>query len=194
MFVANPVKKMCREWRYVGKSRIDVFIKRCKWNNSRARKPYLRFSVVMILLTWTYGLMVIGVEIGKLWKRCHGNHGIELSLHSCVFAWVSMPLNNLHNASHEHLRSVWIFSDDIHKHHSWKWIYHYSHCYCEMLCEYFPVIKRILRILNGLIIVLWIISSPDSKVHGANMGPIWGRQDPSGPHDGPMDFDIWIMY
>ena len=24
-------------------------------------------------------------------------------------------------------------------------------------------------------------SYPDSKVHGANMGPIWGRQDPGGP-------------
>ena len=24
---------------------------------------------------------------------------------------------------------------------------------------------------------------PDSKVHGANMGPIWGRQDPGGPHE-----------
>ena len=28
---------------------------------------------------------------------------------------------------------------------------------------------------------------PDSKVHGANMGPIWGRQDPGGPHVGPMN-------
>ena len=26
---------------------------------------------------------------------------------------------------------------------------------------------------------------PDSKVHGANMGPTWGRQDPGGPHVGP---------
>ena len=26
---------------------------------------------------------------------------------------------------------------------------------------------------------------PDSKVHGANMGPIWCWQDPSGPHVGP---------
>ena len=34
--------------------------------------------------------------------------------------------------------------------------------------------------------------SPDSKVHhGANMGPIWGRQDPDGPHVGPMSFAIW---
>ena len=27
---------------------------------------------------------------------------------------------------------------------------------------------------------------PDSKFQGANMGPIWGRQDPGGPHVGPM--------
>ena len=34
--------------------------------------------------------------------------------------------------------------------------------------------------------------SPDNKVRGANMGPIWGRQDPSGPHVGPMNFAIWV--
>ena len=33
--------------------------------------------------------------------------------------------------------------------------------------------------------------SPDSKVHGSNMGPIWGRQDPVGPHIGPMNLAIW---
>ena len=33
--------------------------------------------------------------------------------------------------------------------------------------------------------------SPDSKVHGANMGPIWGRQDLGGPHVGHMNFAIW---
>ena len=35
---------------------------------------------------------------------------------------------------------------------------------------------------------------PDNKVHGANMGPIWSRQDPGGPHVGPMNFAIWGMY
>ena len=35
---------------------------------------------------------------------------------------------------------------------------------------------------------------PDSKVHGANMGPIWGQQDPGGPHVGPMNFAIWGGY
>ena len=32
---------------------------------------------------------------------------------------------------------------------------------------------------------------PDSKVHGPNMGPIWGRQDPGGPHVGPMNLAIY---
>ena len=32
---------------------------------------------------------------------------------------------------------------------------------------------------------------PDSKVHGANMGSILGRQDPGGPHVGPVNFVIW---
>ena len=35
---------------------------------------------------------------------------------------------------------------------------------------------------------------PDSKVYGANIGPTWGRQDPGGPHVGPMNFAIWGKY
>ena len=34
-------------------------------------------------------------------------------------------------------------------------------------------------------------NNTDNKVHGANMGPIWGRQDPGGPHAGPMNFAMW---
>ena len=33
---------------------------------------------------------------------------------------------------------------------------------------------------------------PDSKVHVANIGPIWRRQDPGGPHVGPMKVVIWV--
>ena len=36
--------------------------------------------------------------------------------------------------------------------------------------------------------------APDSKVHGTNMGPIWGQQDPGGPHVGPMNFAICGPY
>ena len=31
---------------------------------------------------------------------------------------------------------------------------------------------------------------PDSKVNVVNMGPNWGRQDPGGPHVGPMNLTI----
>ena len=37
-------------------------------------------------------------------------------------------------------------------------------------------------------------ADPDSKVHGANMEPIWGRQDPDGPHVGPMNFTLESFY
>ena len=38
-----------------------------------------------------------------------------------------------------------------------------------------------------------MIDHPDNKVHGGNMGPIWGRQDPGGPHVGPMKLAIWAL-
>ena len=33
--------------------------------------------------------------------------------------------------------------------------------------------------------------NPDGKIHGANIGPIWGRQDPGGPDVGLMSVVIW---
>ena len=41
---------------------------------------------------------------------------------------------------------------------------------------------------------LSVRNASDNKVHGANMGPIWGRQDPGGPQVGPMNFAIWVRY
>ena len=34
-------------------------------------------------------------------------------------------------------------------------------------------------------------NASDSKVLGVNTGPIWGRQDPGGPHVDPMNPAIW---
>ena len=56
-----------------------------------------------------------------------------------------------------------------------------------------PIESRVIPSIEG---------TPDSKVHGANMGPIWGRQDPGephepcrqdpgGPHVDPLDLAIW---
>ena len=39
---------------------------------------------------------------------------------------------------------------------------------------------------------VWFVF-PDSKVHGAYMVPISCRQDPGGPHVGPMNFAIWVF-
>ena len=33
----------------------------------------------------------------------------------------------------------------------------------------------------------------DNKVHGANMGPIWGWQDPGGPHVGHVNLALWVL-
>ena len=51
----------------------------------------------------------------------------------------------------------------------------------------------------------WVFSllkdkTPDSKVHGVNMGPAWVLSAPAGPHVGPMNlalrdavFEQWVV-
>ena len=48
-------------------------------------------------------------------------------------------------------------------------------------------------VLSHQIAVVLRTNIPDSKVHGVNMGPLWGRQDPCGPHVSPMNFAIWVV-
>ena len=38
-----------------------------------------------------------------------------------------------------------------------------------------------------------MVPIPDSKVHGANMGPTWDLSAPDGPHVGPMNLAIWDL-
>ena len=39
------------------------------------------------------------------------------------------------------------------------------------------------------------IDNPDSKVHGANIGPTWILSAPDGPHVGPVNLATWeIIY
>ena len=47
------------------------------------------------------------------------------------------------------------------------------------------------RLLVSYHVTLKRHNIPDSKVHGANVEPIWGRQDPGGSHVGPMNLDLW---
>ena len=58
----------------------------------------------------------------------------------------------------------------------------------------FPSFHQLMRCVKYYVTVLQTHRNhPDSKVHEANMGPIWGRQDPGGPHVGPMNFVIWEL-
>ena len=38
----------------------------------------------------------------------------------------------------------------------------------------------------------WKSTNPDSKVHGANMGPTWVLSAPDGPRVGPMNLAIRV--
>ena len=45
------------------------------------------------------------------------------------------------------------------------------------------------RALLGQRNCMWLMGSPDSKVHGANMGPTWVLSAPDGSHVGPMNHE-----
>ena len=53
--------------------------------------------------------------------------------------------------------------------------------------------RRVMRWVNLVCLTVLMLyhNIPDNKVHGANIGPIWGRKDPGGPHVGPMNLAIW---
>ena len=51
--------------------------------------------------------------------------------------------------------------------------------------------KTFIKNLCDIYMTTVSIGIPDSKVHGANMGPTWGQQDPGGPHVGHVNLAIW---
>ena len=54
----------------------------------------------------------------------------------------------------------------------------------------YDVVAREEDWLSLCVLGLPSLSGPESKVHGANMGPSWDQQDPCGPHVGPINFAI----
>ena len=70
-----------------------------------------------------------------------------------------------------------------------NWFYTYTYRASGIACPF--VAKSWGKLHGNLPIPASTQHIPDNKVHGANMGPIWGRQDPGGPHVGPMNFAKW---
>ena len=75
----------------------------------------------------------------------------------------------------------WIACIELIMWYDWCWLHgilgRTMHTVCAYLCF--------------IIICYPSIPIPDSKVHGAIMGPIWSRQDPGGPHVGRMNLTLW---
>ena len=106
----------------------------------------------------------------------HWNHGFSNHLQVCCLFnslfWLTNEIEVMHN---------WPFVRGIHhwpmnSNHKWPIM-----CHCVMV-----------GVWHVSCLLTWYLwhSIPDSKVHGANMGPIWGRQDPGGPQVGPMNLAI----
>ena len=58
------------------------------------------------------------------------------------------------------------------------------------------LLSQFTQVLNMSLDLVTIGSNnffPQSKVHGASMGPTWPQYDPGGPHVGHMSFVIWVV-
>ena len=96
-----------------------------------------------------------------------------------------------------------ISEDLIYEYVIFKWVIGYDYlAYMDCMDPDVHCLEKVDKINHSLASIEFLLSSPttghqgdnawypNSKVHGANMGPIWGQQDPGGPHVGPMNFAI----
>ena len=60
-----------------------------------------------------------------------------------------------------------------------------------MTCGIRHYLRRSNSVSPNHLALMMVYGIADSKVHSANMGTIWGRRDPGGPHVGYMNFAIW---
>ena len=80
-------------------------------------------------------------------------------------------------------------------HFGWRHLIHKGFCGINEYLKNMGI-KVTFQSANGLLkaetmaYAYTMMPIPDTKVHGANMGPVWGRQDPGGPHVGPFNFAI----
>ena len=58
---------------------------------------------------------------------------------------------------------------------------------------FIPVLTTCFTSSPNMVRTFYMAVFPDSKVHGAHMGPTWGRQDPGGPHVVHMNLAIWVV-
>ena len=58
-----------------------------------------------------------------------------------------------------------------------------------------PAVYQLFNVCIAIGILHNMVSEfPDSRVHGANMGPTWVLSAPRGPHIGIMNLVIWVIW
>ena len=73
-------------------------------------------------------------------------------------------------------------------HHRWDQMYHVT--YMEDVVGVIRLQTALISHYEHILQNVYMVRSPDSKVHGANMGPTWVLSAPDGPHVGPMNLAI----
>ena len=117
-------------------------------------------------------------------KHCKTSH--TNCLHSTVFPLYVIYVYIYSYISHTYCLRVccallcFVFIFDISSHDIYKMI-RWTLVYCEINL----VCKSFVRKYNATSCASALI--PESKVHGAKMGPTWGRQNPSGPQSLPIN-------
>ena len=89
--------------------------------------------------------------------------------------WFMIQCNMNSRCTH----STWVTFDVLSPR---KEIHHNTQCQCS-------VSNSAYLVLNCYLIIF-----PDSKVHGANMRPTWVLSAPDGPHVGPMNLAIRVIW
>ena len=72
-----------------------------------------------------------------------------------------------------------------------EWERHDTHCSWEMIQQKQHKIQNGVKSTAMVALVMMSPQQPWEQDSWGNMGPIWDRQGPGGPHDGPMNFALW---
>ena len=114
--------------------------------------------------------------IGQFYQNFHGLFLLHWNNHMVVdVIYVAQPWRTKVNRSHKFLKTDCITTTKQRR----LWIFHVA-----------------LVANNSLTVVKYgpVITHPDSKVHGANMVPIWVLSAPGGAHVGPIDLAFRALY
>ena len=169
------------------------------------------FSEISIkILTFSFTKMRLKVSSAKWHQFCLGLNVLKHVSNVPLAVIDVIPMSLTLWAQHLKVK-VKQFYMPRHQHALWRWVglghisvhdqhfevlsqtpYAAAYIMCQH-CVDFTCLTSSLSIFKRLFILLQTLeyTDPDSKVHGANMGPIWGWQDLGGLHVGPMNFAIW---